>query len=61
MQASQAVDHKAFAPLTDGVAVTVEFVRELLIGEAVSGGRAEDEAAAEDQGLRRGTGADEGV
>ena len=61
MQAREAAGHEAFPPLSDRVAVAVEFVRELLIGEAVRGGRAEDESAAEDQGLRRGTGADQGV
>jgi hypothetical protein len=43
------------------VAVTVEFVRELLVGEVVGGRRAQDEPAAEGQSLRRGAGADEGV
>ena len=60
MQASEAVGGEAFPPLSDRVAVAVEFVGQLLISEAVSG-RAEDEAAAEDQGLWRRAGADEGV
>ena len=60
MQAGETAGDKAFPPLADRVAVAVEFVRELLVGEAVRR-RAEDEPAAEDQGLRRGTGADQSV
>jgi hypothetical protein len=61
LQASETVGDEALAPLSDGVAVAVEFVRELLIGKAVGGRRAQDESAAEDQSLGRGAGADQGV
>jgi hypothetical protein len=61
LQASEAADHEAFPPLSDGVAVAVEFVSELLIRKTFIRGRAEDEAAAEDKGLWRRAGADEGV
>jgi hypothetical protein len=60
LQTGETAGDEAFPPLADRVAVAVEFVRELLVGEAVRR-RAEDEPAAEDQGLWRGTGADQGV
>jgi hypothetical protein len=61
LQTGETAGDEAFPPLADCVAVAVEFVRELLVGKAVRRRRAEDEPAAEDQGLRRGTGADQGV
>jgi len=51
---------EALAPLTDGVAVTAHLAGNVLIGRAVRSGGAQDDAAAEDEGLGRGAGADEG-
>ena len=61
MQAGEALPYEAFAPLADGVAIAVEFVGDLLVGGAVVGGGAEDEAAAKDERLRGRVGADQGV
>lgn len=61
MQTGQAGGHEAFTPQTDGVSVAVEFVGHLLVVGAVGGGGAEDDAAAPDQCLRCGEGADKGV
>jgi hypothetical protein len=43
------------------VAITVEFGSDLLVGGAVGLSGAQDDAAAEDQRLGRGAGADEGL
>ena len=51
---------EAFAPLADGVAVAVQFGGDVLVGRVVRLGGAQDDAAAEGQGLGRGAGADEG-
>src|SRR5262249_45543573 len=50
LQAVQAQNGEAFAPLADGVAVAVEFGGDDLVGGLVRGG-AEDEPAAEGEGL----------
>ena len=60
MQAIQAVSGEAFPPLADGVAVTSQFVGELLVGRPVVACGQEDKAAAEGEGLGRGASADEG-
>ena len=56
MQAVQPQSGEAFAPLADGVAVTVQFGGDGLVGGIVVSGGAEDDAAAEGQGLRGGRG-----
>ena len=61
MQALQAFGDEALAPLADGVAVAVQFTSNLLVVGPVVVGRAQDEAAAKDQGLRRGAGPDQGL
>lgn len=61
MEAGQSVGSEAFAPLADGVAVAVESLGKLLVGRVVVVGGVEDEAAAEGQGLRGGSGLDERV
>lgn len=61
MEAGQSVGSEAFPPLADGVSVAVEFLGKLLVGRVVVVGGVEDEAAAEGQGLRGGSGLDERV
>jgi hypothetical protein len=56
----QAAGDEAFAPLADGMAVTVEFGSDVLVGRVVRLGGAQHDAAAEGQRLGRGPGADEG-
>ena len=60
MQAGQAAVAEAPPPQGDGVAVTAELVGALAVGGPVGLGGAEDEAAAEGQGLRGGVGAAQG-
>jgi hypothetical protein len=60
LQARETTGGKAFAPLADGVSVAVEFGGDGLVGGSVLRGGAEDDAAAEDQGLGRGAGAEKG-
>jgi hypothetical protein len=61
VEASEAVAGEAFAPLADGMAVAIELLGNLLVSRVgVRGGR-EDEPAAEYQGLRGRTGADQGL
>src|SRR5262245_3085964 len=50
---------EALAPAADGVAVATELVGDLQVAGLVGVGAAEHEAAAPDQRLRRGVGADE--
>src|SRR5271169_2798302 len=52
LQASEAAGHEAFAPLADGVAITLQFASNLLVVGPVVVGRAQDEATAKNQGLR---------
>jgi hypothetical protein len=47
---------EAASPGSDGVTVAAEFGGDLAVGRLVRFGDAEDEAAAESQGLRRGGG-----
>ena len=61
LQAFQAAGDEALAPLADGVAVAGEFVGDGLVGRLLGGTGAEDEAAAEGEGLGRSAGADEGL
>src|ERR1700722_13134992 len=61
LQAAEAGGHEAFAPLADGVAVAVQFARNVLVVRPVVIGRAQDEATAKDQGLRRGACPDQGL
>jgi hypothetical protein len=53
------VGDEAFAPLADGVAVTVQFGGDVLVGRVVRLGGPQDDAATEGQRLRAGTGADQ--
>ena len=59
MEAGEALCGEAFAPLADGVPVTIQHVGDLLVGGMVVGPRMQDEATAESQGLRRGTSAEQ--
>jgi hypothetical protein len=61
LQAGQALLEVAVSPLSDGVAVAVELRRELEVGGMVLRGGSQDDPAAEDQGLGRGAGADQGL
>jgi hypothetical protein len=61
LQAGEALFEKAVAPLADRVAVAVQFGRNLQVGGLVRVGGAQDDAAAEGQGLRRGASAQEGA
>src|SRR3954468_24525274 len=60
LESLQAVGDEPFAPLADGMAVTVQLGGDVLVGGVVRGGGPQDDAAAEDQGLGGGGGADEG-
>jgi hypothetical protein len=57
LQTGEAVFQKAVPPLADGMAVTVQLGSDLHVGGVVGVGRPQDQAAAKDQGLGRGTGA----
>ena len=59
MKAGQAMSDEAFPPLANGVPVAIQLLGELLVGGMVGSGSVEDEAAAESQGLRGGTGANQ--
>jgi hypothetical protein len=59
LQAGQARGGEAFPPQADGVAVAVEFGRDLLVGGLVGVGGPQDEPATKDQSLRRGACADQ--
>jgi hypothetical protein len=59
LEALQAAGDEAFAPLADGMAVTVQFGGDLLVGRIVGLGGTQDDAAAEGQRLGAGTGADQ--
>lgn len=59
MQSGEAGGDEAFAPESNGVAIAVKFGGDVLIVGLVVLGGAEDEAAAEDEGLRSGAGADQ--
>ena len=55
LQAGEAVLDKAVPPEADGMAVTVQLAGNLNVGRVVGVGGPEHDAAAEDQGLGRGT------
>src|SRR5271170_6696293 len=57
LEAGEAGGHEAFAPLADGVPVTLQFGGNLLVVRSVAVGSTKDEPAAKDQGLwgRAGT------
>jgi hypothetical protein len=57
LQAGQAAVVEAPPPQGDGVAVTAELAGDLAVGGLIGFGGAEDQAAAEGQGLRGGVGA----
>ena len=61
MQARQAVGGEAFAPLADGVAVAAKFGGNLLIRGVIGVSGTQDKSAAQDQRLRGGAGADQGL
>jgi hypothetical protein len=56
LEAAEPWGDEAFAPLADGMAVAAEFVGDLEIGRLLGIGGAQDQPAAEDQGLGGGTG-----
>jgi hypothetical protein len=53
--------NEAFAPLADGVAIAAQFGGDLLVGRTIGSGGPHDDAAAEGQCLRGGSGAEEGL
>lgn len=59
LQTGETGGDEAFTPEANGVSITVEFGGDVLIVGLVVLGGAEDEAAAEDEGLRSGAGADQ--
>src|SRR6266545_7459782 len=59
LQARQAVGDKPLAPLADGVAVTIQFGGDRLVGRSVGLCGPQDQPATQGQGLRGGTGAGE--
>ena len=61
MQAGQAGGGEAFAPQANGVTIAAEFGRDLLVGGLISLGSPQDESAAEDEGLRGGACANQGL
>jgi hypothetical protein len=56
LQALEALGDKAFAPAADGVAVAAQFDSDVLVGRVVRFGGAQNETAAESQGLGSGAG-----
>src|SRR5512147_582581 len=60
LESLQAACDEAFAPLADGMAVTVQFGGDVLVGRVVRLGGAQDDAAAKGERLGGGPGADEG-
>src|SRR5262245_8003535 len=61
LQVRQASGDEALAPQSDGVAVAAQFGGDLLVGGLIGVSGPQDESAAEDQGLRRGVSADQGL
>src|SRR5450755_114466 len=61
LQAGKSSHHEAFAPLADGMAVTVQFRSDLLVAGLIGLGGAENEPTTKDQGLRGGASPDEGL
>src|SRR5947209_19106184 len=61
LESLQAAGDEAFAPLADGMAVTVQCGGDLLVGRMVRLGGVQHDATAEGQRLGRGTGADERI
>ena len=59
MQARKAVGDEPFAPPTDGVTVAPKVVGNVLVGRVVRLSRAQDDTAAENQGLGGGAGTDQ--
>jgi hypothetical protein len=59
LQAGKARGDEAFAPQANGVSIAVQFSGDLLIVGVVGVGGAQDEAAAQDQGLGSGACADQ--
>jgi hypothetical protein len=55
------MDDEAFPPLADGVTVTAQFGGDLLVGRVIGACSPQDDATAEDQRLRGGSGAEEGL
>jgi hypothetical protein len=60
LQAFKAPGNEAFAPAADGVTIAAKFAGHFLVGRVVPLGRAQDDTAAENQGLGRGAGTDQG-
>jgi hypothetical protein len=60
LQAFQALGNEAFAPAADGVAIEAKLGGNFLVGWVVRLSRAQEDTAAENQGLGRGAGADQG-
>jgi hypothetical protein len=60
LQAFQALGSEALAPAADGVAIATQFGGDVLVGWAARLSGAQDDTAAEDQGLGGGPGTDQG-
>src|SRR3954452_18020379 len=61
LKSIQTMIEEALTPQTDGMAGTVQFGGGLLVGRVVRLCGTQDDAAAQDEGLGRGAGADEGL
>jgi hypothetical protein len=59
LQADESFGREAFAPLADGVAVALQIGGDVLVVGSVVVGRTKDNATAQDQGVRRGSGPDQ--
>lgn len=60
LESLQASGDEAFAPLADGMAVTVQVGGDVLVGRVVRSGGVQDDTAPKGERLGSGTGADEG-
>src|SRR6266700_7155424 len=61
LQADESFGHEAFAPLADGMAVAEQIGGDLLVVGSVVVGGTKDNATAQDQCLRRGSGPDQSL
>src|SRR5437867_5838305 len=60
LQTREAMFQKAVAPLANGMAVTIQFGRDLEVGWVIVVSRTQDQPTTKDQGLGRGPGAEQG-
>jgi hypothetical protein len=61
LQSIEPLGEETLAPAADGVAIAVELRGDVQVGGLVVGGGAEDDAAAEGEGLGGGAGAGQGL